>query len=711
MNSLDIDVGGTFTDCVLFFDGQFLQLKVPTTPYNLSVGFRTGIDGLAQRLGVSTNELLSRLEVVRYSTTVALNALIQRTGPKLGVITTAGNEHMLVVGRSSRSWMAGKHSREIRNLARIARPAPLVDLDVVVGVNERIDYKGSVIRPLDADDLRAKVHYLVDRGVQGIVVALFWSHVNPVHENQIRDVIEEIYPDVHLGSMPIYLSSEVEPRWHEYPRVNATLLNAYLKGALRDDLMTIAYDLRDNGYTKPLEIVNNSGGSAKTSRTCALDTYGAGPVAGLHGSARLAQACGLSDVITTDMGGTSFDFGLILDGAVRSFSEGAVVDKWMTERSMVEVASIGAGGGSIAWLNEIMGSRIEVGPQSAASNPGPACYEMGGREPTVTDADVVLGYLNPDRFLGGRMPLNAELATRAIHRHIGKPLGLDVVEAASAIRQTIDAKMGDALGKEIMLRGLDPAAFAMFAFGGAGPLHGPDYARRVNAGMPCYSFLYSSVFCALGGATTDLAHLYQRSAHITLYDPVADRLLDEVARFNAVIDALVVEAERDIRSEGFASNDIVYSLQVDFRYGAQYYLTRVTTPMLRLDSETDVKALTEACRNEYVRRYSEISVFEEAGIDVENFYLTATVDLPKPQLPQIESGPADPSLARSGMRDVYWPQRAGFTKTPVFVAHQLRAGNVIEGPAVVEADDTTMIVPPEYTLRVNAVGGCIVEPA
>lgn len=708
MKSLDIDVGGTFTDCVLFVDDTFTQLKVPTTAYDLSVGFLAGLDGLAEKSGVSATELLAELDVIRYSTTVALNALIQRSGPRLGVITTAGNEHMLVVGRSGRSWAAGLHSREVRDLARIQRPDPLVPLDMVVGVKERMDYKGRVVRPLDLDDVRAKAHYLVDRGAQGIVLALLWSHVNPAHEEQVRETIEEIYPDVHLGSMPIYLSSETEPKWHEYPRTNTTILNGYLKGALRDDLVSIQYGLREAGYRKPLEIVNNSGGSAKATRTCALDTYGAGPVAGLWGSARVAAACSLPNVITTDMGGTSFDFGLIVDGAVHSFSDGAVIDRWMTERSMVEVASIGAGGGSIAWLNELMGNRLEVGPQSAQSNPGPACYEMGGRQATVTDADLVLGFLNPEGFLGGRMRLNPELASRAILRHVAKPLGLDLVEAAHAIRQTIDARMGDSLAKEVFLRGLDPKDFAMFAFGGAGPLHGADYARRVSEDMVCHAFLFSSVFCALGGATSDLAHLYQRSAHVTLYDPVADELLGDYESFNNVVATLMGEAERDMRSEGFAASDISYTLQIDMRYGSQLYLTRVKAPMLTLAAKEDVQALIAACRDEYVRRYSEISVYEESGIDVENFYVTARVDIAKPELPRLERGTSDASAAQLLTREVFWTAAEGFVKTPIYEASGLRAGNVIPGPALIEAEDTTIAVPPDRTLRVNTYAGCVI---
>jgi N-methylhydantoinase A/acetophenone carboxylase len=707
--SLDIDIGGTFTDCVLMYGGGLTRWKTPTTRYDLAVGFRDAIRGAADQAGIGFEAALSEVDVVRYSTTIAMNALLERKGPKLGLITTAGNEHMMLIGRS-RQWADGLHQRERRNIPAIRKPDPLVPIDMVVGVRERVDYTGTVVCPLDRHDVARQVQRLVDRGAQGFVVVLLWSFVNPDHERQIREVITELYPDVHLGGMPVYLSSDVAPTWHEYPRANATLLNAYLQWELRDELASLAHELRDQGYRRPLHVVNNVGGSAKVTRTRALDTYGAGPVAGLFGSAHLAARYGLSEVVVTDMGGTSFDFGTVTGGEVRFFAEQPVVDRWLTETSMIEVKSIGAGGGSIAWLNPDMAGRLEVGPRSAGANPGPACYGMGGREPTVTDADLVLGYLDPDYFLGGRMRLDRDLAVRAIRRRIAEPLGLDVTEAAAAIRRSIDTRMADVITKELFLKGLDVRNFTLFAYGGAGPLHAADYAASLDPTMDCYTFLYSSVFCALGAATMDLRHLYERSAHLQLLDPVDGYYLDDFDAFNDVVEGLRRDAVRDVASEGFDPDTISFTLELDMRFGAQLNLTRVRSPHLTLRSETDARQLAAEFIAEYARRYSEISVYEEAGIDIESFHLAAVVARDKPTLPSLPPGGPDPDGARIGTRDAFWRASGSTLPSAVYAAERLCAGNVIPGPAIVQSQDTTIVVPPDRTLTVDEIGTAVLRP-
>jgi len=705
--TVDIDIGGTFTDCVVVADGRMVRQKTPTTRYNLSVGFRRAIEGAAHELDLSLEELLAQVDVIRYSTTLAMNTLIERSGPKLGLITTAGYEHTMLIGRA-RQWADGLHPTEIKNMSRIRKPAPLIPFEMTVGVRERLDCFGHVIIPLSKDDVREKLQILVDRGAKGFVVSLLWSFLNPTHEQLVRDVIEEEYPDRYLGNLPIMLSSEVQPKWHEYPRTNVTILNAYLQTEMTAQLSGLAEELRERGYQRPLTIINNVGGMAKVARTRAVDTYGAGPVAGLFGAGFLSRLYGFEKVIVSDMGGTSFDFGLVTGGEPSFYRDWPVIDRWATESSMIEVSTIGAGGGSIAWLNETMGNRLEVGPRSAGSNPGPACYDLGGTQPTVTDADVVLGYLNPANFLGGKIQLNRDRAIEAIGSIAG-PLGMTVEEAAAAIRKVVYANMASVIAKEILLKGHDPKAFVLFAYGGAGPTHCCHYAAHLRIGK-IVTFPYASVFCALGGSTMDLCHVYEKSRHIVLFSPkLPGGFLADCTPFNNIVAELKESAFRDMASEGFRPDQVNFSLDLEMRYGFQLNTTRISSPVVRLSDREDAVALFEAFNAQYKRRYGEISATPEAGVNIESYYLIARVLLAKPALPVHELGAGDAYAALCGHRRAYWPESAGFAPTHVYDAEALRAGNVISGPAIVEARDTTYVVPPGWRYAIDRYFNGIIE--
>ncbi|MFC1847856.1 hydantoinase/oxoprolinase family protein [Chloroflexota bacterium] len=705
--TIDIDVGGTFTDCLVVFGDQLARAKSPTTGYNLSVGFRRSVEDAAAQLGTSMPELLQKTSVIRYSTTIAMNTLIQRTGPKLGLITTAGQEHMLLVGRS-RAWADGLHARERRYMYLAQKPEPLISHDMTVGVHERIDCFGNVVIPLQKEEVRHKIQYLVDNGARGFVVSFLWSFLNPEHERLVREVIQEEYPDRYLGNMPVLLSSEVHPKWHEYPRTNVVILSAYLHTEMTEQLSALGEELRDYGYRKPLSIINNVGGVAKLSRTRAIDTFGAGPIAGLLGASWLSKLYGFPNVLVTDMGGTSFDYGLLRDGSCRFYQDWPVIDRWATETSMVEVNTIGAGGGSVAWLNKLMGNKLEVGPRSAGSNPGPACYDLGGNEPTVTDADVVLGYINPDFFLGGRMKLDRKKALQSMDLIAG-PLGLTPEEAASHVRTIVDGNMGNTILKEVILRGFSPEEFVVFAYGGAGATHCVDYNDYLGA-RQIVTFPFASVFCALGGATLDLKQCYESSRHVCLYSPMRlPNYLSEYDEFNQLIDSLTELALRDIKSEGFRAEDVTLSLELDMRYGDHLMLTRVASPRLYLNSEDDVKAVCDAFTSIHHARYGELAAIPVTGINIENFYLFATVALPKPELPAFPLAGESSQHAVKGRRPVYWKYFGDFKETEIFDADLIRPGNIITGPAVIEARDTTVVLPPDMKYAVDPYLSGIIE--
>jgi len=396
--SVSIDVGGTFTDCYLSLNGKASWGKAATTPDDFSRGFLNALAEASRGLNIEVTELLAGASLFRYSTTIALNALLQRAGPRLGLITTRGHEDMLFIG-NGRAWGDGLSINEQRRVAQAQMPESLIPRDMVVGISERIDSFGQVVRPLVEEEVLNGLQYLVDRGVQGIIVSLLWSSANPEHEQAVKRIISEEYPEVYLGNIPVLLSSEVVPKWREYTRTTTTVLNGYLHNELTNQLMDIGDRLRDLGFKKPLQMVQNTGGAAKLSRTRVVDTYQSGPVAGLMGSGARARSLGLENVICTDMGGTSFDLGVLVGGSPKFYSVRPVIDRWAVDLPLLEVKSIGMGGGSIAWLNETFGNRLEIGPASAGSMPGPACYGLGGSRATVTDADVVLGYINPDNFL------------------------------------------------------------------------------------------------------------------------------------------------------------------------------------------------------------------------------------------------------------------------------------------------------------------------
>ena len=707
--SVGIDIGGTFTDfCGIAEDGTLTTCKTPTTHYDLSVGFMRGIRDLAKRTGLPTRDYLSRVEALRYSTTVGTNALIERTGPKLGLITTAGFEDTIFIGRS-RSWADGLPTHLAQDMARISKPQPLISPDMVMGVRERIDYSGRVICPLSREDVLDQLQKLVDRGAMGFVVSLLWSFVNPDHERMIKKIIEEEYPEDYLGAMPVTLSSEVSPKQGEYTRTMTSVVNAYIHGLMADELTRLGNELRDEGYQRPLILVHNTGGTKKVSRTKAVYTHNAGPVAGMYGATELGKLTDCPNIVFTDMGGTSFDIGVIADGVLRAHDFIPVIDRWRTNIPAIEVKSIGAGGGSIAWINELMQDSLEVGPQSAGSMPGPACYDKGGREPTVTDADLVLGYLNPDNYLDGEMLLDADLSQAAIEEKIAKPLGLSVLEAAYRIRRLVDARMGHEVFNEVALKGHDPRKFVVYACGGAGATHACGFAPYVGARSVVVPAV-ASIFGAFGASTMEIQQVWDISRTLKLFRWDKQAYLEDLESFNQVVRELKQLAVRDLQLEGFGEDRINFRLELDMRYGSQYHLTKIELPGLFLNNADDVKALCELFTRRYSEIYSPEAAFPVGGINVECFYLAAGVHNPRQEFKPVALSAAGVSAAaRLESRPACFDPAAGMVDTPVYDWLGLVPGNQLAGPALIEAPDTTYVIEPGWTYRMDAYRNGILE--
>jgi N-methylhydantoinase A/oxoprolinase/acetone carboxylase beta subunit len=705
VNSIDIDVGGTFTDLVLNFDGKALIKKTPTTSYDLSVCFSRVIEEGAGALGLKIDELLPAIDMIRYSTTIAMNRLIEKKGPRLGLITTEGHEDVVLIGRGAQ-WIDGTRVQERRNLAVQKKPEPLIPRDMIVGVKERVDSRGKIIRPLDENDVREKVRYLVSRGARGFVVSLLWGFLNSAHERRVKEIIRDEYKEFHIGYLPVVLAGQVVGKLGEYERTLAAILDAYLQRSMQIELSAMWDKLRERGYKKPLLMIQSSGGIAEVFRTTACRTFNSGPVSGLMGAHHVAKSLGYQNVVMTDMGGTSFDVGLVVKDSVRSYDFRPIIDRWMVGITMIKTISVGAGGGSIASINPLLQNQLQVGPRSAGSMPGPACFSLGGTEPTVTDADVVLGYINPAYYSGGRMKLDKNRAIAAVRDKIAKPFGISVEEAAMLIRKIVNGNMASAIMKEVHLRGYSPEDFILFVGGGAGATHAEGYKADIKKAV---TFPFSPVFCAFGSSTMDIMHVYEVSKKLTLMSPGTQELTEEFGAFNRTVEELLEQARNDLTADGLDPNLAAFVLELDMLYGGQFHVKRALSPRLALRSTDDVGAICEAFKKEFSEAFSPFVVNPEGGVFVDSFILKAIVPVQQIHLPKLKLDGHDPSAARKGERPAYWPDANDFRPTPIYAYESLQPGNRLEGPAILEGEYTTVVVPPSMKFSIDERGLGILE--
>jgi len=704
MKSIDFDVGGTFTDLVLTFGEKRVIAKSPTTPYDLSVCFINVLEDGADQLGLDLEELLPDIDVVRYSTTVAMNRLIERKGPRLGLMTTEGHEEAILIGRGAQ-WCDGLRIGERRNLALQHKPAPLVSRDLIVGIKERVDSSGKVMRNLDEQDVRKKLRYLIDSGARAIAVALLWSFANPEHEKRVREIIREEYKGYHVGYLPVVLSHEVVGKVGEYERTMTAILDAYLQQSIKLELESTWDQLRDMGYSGTFLLTHNTGGSAEMFKTTASRTYNGGPISGLMGSFHLGKALGYKNVIAADVGGTSFDVGMVVDAGVRSYEFRPVIDRWMVGISMLQTTTMGAGGGSIASINTLL-DRLEVGPRSAGAMPGPVCYDLGGTEPTVTDADVVLGYISPDNYFNGKMALNAGKARLAIEKKIADPLDISVDEAAAMIRNIVEENMASAIKREVHLRGYHPEDFALFAFGGGGPTHVAGFRSDVPVAV---IFPQSPVFCALGSSVMDIMHVYEVSKRMVLMEPVTEALATNYDDFNTAIEGLVSQAKIDILAEGLPLEEAIYQVELDMLYGGQVHVKRVSSPHVRISSKKEMQEVYDSFESEFSAAFSPHVVYKAGGVFLDNIVLKVTIPTEKMHLPEFPLEGEDSVHALKNERDAYWPELRQRKMTTVYSFESLKPGNRIEGPSLVEAEFTTLVVPPGQYFHIDSRGIGLLE--
>ena len=701
MKRISVDIGGTFTDCFFAWDGDYIQAKALTTHHNLSQGFNEALDQACAKLGLQRHDVLTQIDSVRYATTLGTNALIERKGPQVGAIVTAGFEATIPLSRG-RGYGEGLDELARNDLSSGTRPDPLVPQTLIRPVRERVDYAGRVLLALDEDDVRRQLRELVDAGAQALVVCLTNAVENPGHELRVQEIFLQEYPAHQLGAIPMLLSHQLSGRKGEYVRATSTIVDAFLHATMYHALSELEQNLRDHGYTQPMLVNHNSGGMAQLNSTDALQTIHSGPVSGISASEHLARQAGLGNVVATDMGGTSFDIGLVPADGVKHYDFMPVIDRWLVSVPMVHLVTLGAGGGSIASYNRLHQS-IQVGPRSAGSDPGPACYDRGGMRPTVTDADLLLGYLDPARYADGRILLNRKRAEFAIEEEFGDHLDLEPVEIAKRIKAEVDEQMANGMAKELRIRGYLPEEFTMLAYGGNGPLHACGIAGHLGISK-VLAPPYSSVFSALGAGNTPQLHIHERTVPIVLFDASTRALFTDFGRFNDVVAELEAKGRDDLLRQGLPGEAVQHRLELDMRYGNQLVTMAVTADRTRLESVRDVVALMHMFADDYGRRFGEGSQSPEAGIRITTIRVASYVEGETVEfdasLPDGEPVPAKPA----GSRRCHFAGIAGGVDTPVYGETALQPGLTVPGPAVVTSPTTTYLVEPGWRLETGAHG-------
>jgi N-methylhydantoinase A len=684
------DIGGTFTDTVVMDStGEISFFKDPSTPADNTKGVLASIELASQEMGLSHNEFLAKVDTFFHGTTVGMNAVLTRQGSKVGFITTRGFKDTLPMMRASRTPSFDILKMDMPSLRDETN---LIPTCLIEEVSERIDSQGLEIIPLDMNDLGRAVKNLVDQGVEAIGVCFLWSIRNPDHENRIKEYISEKYPELFVS-----ISSEVMPVIREYERSVVTLVNSYIAKIIQRYLAKLENSLRENGLKSSLLVMQSTGGALSVDEALRRPSqlFLSGPAGGLIGSLFLCDALGHKNILTMDMGGTSCDIGVIVDGrpTVVTRSKLAEYDAALPK---LDINTIGAGGGSIAWIDH--GILLRVGPHSAGAEPGPACYNRGGREPTVTDANVVLGYIDPDYFLDGRMTIRRDLAEEAI-TGLGKKLGLNMIETAIGIIEVTNSNMVNAIRAMTVERGHDPRDFVMMCFGGAGPLHAG--ALKEDLGIPIAIIPYTATaHSAYGFVCSDICHNLVISRYF--------RNPENPVPFNEIFSQLEQKGRESLNREGVVESDIVFKRYVDLRYCGQVFEITIDVPLKTIE-EKDLADLMAAFEVAYENKYGKGTGWKEAGIEVINFRLDAIGKMTKPTLKKFPIVVGDAKVAQKGMRSCYFSKARGFIPTSVYGGDALLSGMIVKGPAVIMMHSTSSVVEPGQEAYIDEYRNVIIR--
>jgi N-methylhydantoinase A len=675
--SIGVDTGGTHTDLVLAGRGRLLVHKVPSTTADLTRGIVEGVEQLAQRAGVP----LSSVDRFVYASTFVTNLFIEGKQTAVGLITTEGFRDVLAIGRASRK-------PDVYDIHW--RPAPaLVPRHLRFGVRERIDHRGAVLTALDEDDVRAALHALVEAGVGSVAVCLLHAYANPAHERRIAEIATQLHPTLDLS-----LSCEAVREFREYERTSTTCVNAFIKRPIARHLASLASALRERGVTATPAMMQGNGGVCRfeTAATAPISVTHSGVMGGIVGAASLAARSGLADIITLDMGGTSADVSLVA-GGTPTMAHRSSVGPYPLLTPTLDMVTIGAGGGSIAWVAG--GTSLRVGPHSAGSLPGPACYAQGGSEPTVTDANLVAGRLNGAFFLNGTRRLDESLAHRAIAA-VAQPLGLSIEQAALGILAIAEAHMVNAIRLVSVERGLDPRDFTLVAFGGAGALH----AARLAEALSIREVLIPPApgnLSAMGLLCADTRHDHARTVFARLDGALAERL-------HGIVDVLQAESAHALAADGIAPADHRFAIGVDLRYEGQNY--ELTLPMSRSEIDSAQRTGFDALVERFDAAHRRVYGYRLDGraIQLVNVRVTATGASDHAEWPALPAAGYDGEPAQAHGRRRVLIEAGRTDEVDVYRYDDLRAGHRFAAPAIVEYAGGTLFVPPGWSGRVDPRG-------
>jgi N-methylhydantoinase A len=691
-SKIGCDVGGTFTDMIILYGNKIDFLKIPSTPRAPELAASQGITSITTQV----SQKLSTIEYISHATTLATNALISNQGlANIGLITTKGFRDLIEIGRQIRpdpySFFTNK-------------PRALIPRYLRKEVTERVTSNGDIHIPLNEAEVHQAVHELLQEHVEAIAVCTLFSFLNPVHEIQIAQIIHANYPD-----LPVSLSHQVLPEFREYERSSTVLINTLLLNLMNRYLHNFEVRLSTSGFHGPLLIMQSNGRIMTSSMAREKPVYiiESGPAAGAIAAAYLGQHIDVPNLVSLDMGGTTAKVCLVENGqpsVTTDFEVGGELatgrirrgSGWPIKIPMIDLIEIGAGGGSIAWIDA--GGALKVGPQSAGADPGPACYPQGGQVPTVTDACVVLGIINPTFFLGGNMIINSKAATAAIRTHIADPLGLDVIQAANGILDIAISNMQRALRIVTLERGRDPRDLVLLAFGGAGPM----VAGRLTAELHFNQAIVPEtpgLFSAYGLLVADIGHDYVQSILQNTDELSLDVLNDKY-------DRLQQQGLSDLRREGFPISRQRILRSADLRFEGQSYEIEINIPSQTITA-TDLDAIEQAFLTEHARRYG-FSPSQEV-IELVNIRVSAIGSTPKIPIQTQTRHTRDSSSALKGRREVFFPTIEAYSPTPIFDRYRLHYGNLVQGPAIIEQQDSTIVVNPDQDAHIDHFGQVIIK--
>jgi N-methylhydantoinase A len=675
-----IDIGGTFTDlCVIDEEGgEVYNSKVLSTPADLTRGVMQALDEFFAA-GRAAQDII----FLFHATTVATNALLERKGANTWLVITEGFTGVYETPE------LGEVRTGSYDYLSYPKPPMLVPQRHTIQIPERIDFRGNVLRRLDSEETKRRLARLRGTGVESVAVCLLFSFMNPAHERRVRELILEIVPEAQ-----VYLSYDTLPQIREYPRLTTTVVNAYVAPVVNRYIHRLEEAIRSRRIDRPLYIMQSNGGSLTGGalRTIPVRMIESGPAAGVLGAAHIGRMTGHLKVISFDMGGTTAKAGIVEGGEPRIVPRFQAGEFLVTTPSL-DLVEIGAGGGSIAWIDK--SGLLKVGPQSAGADPGPACYPNGGSLPTVTDADVMLGWLNPDFFVGGKFHLNSAAAAREINRHVAEPLKLEPIEAAYGIIKIVSSEMVEALRLVTVARGEDPRDYVLVAFGGAGPVHAALLAQELK--IPRVLVPASpGVHSAMGLLVSDLKRDTVQT-HFAELDSV------DVSEIQSRFEAMEQAAHEEFASQGVPPERIVHERAVDLRYSIQKYELPVPVARGQLKNEDKIgwrRAFDEVHEKHFGSRA------EDQKVELVNYRLTTKVLVPKPALTKSPMRPEIPEKALKMLRKAYFDR---WHECPIYDRERLTSGNRVQGPAIIEQMDSTTVVHPGMDAHIDGYGNIIIE--